>query len=220
MHEVAKSSKKIWSLIKWDKERSTLSRQLSKFLTLKKRTQKEMTKIFEEKVIVLRKTFFLSFSETDLKDIKTTEYFILVSMSNFIFEKEMIRAVMRLKFNKTSEINDLLNRFLKMILKRLKTSLTHVFRACLKLEYHLKEFKKVNIIILRKSKKKNYIESKSYRRIVLLNILSKTLKIIIARRLSNYVEDNNMLLNEQMKVRRDRFSETTLKIIMKVIHTV
>ena len=47
--------------------------------------------------------------------------------------------------------------------------------------------------MLRKSKKKNYFESKSYRLITLLSILRKTLKIIIARRLSDCVEDNNLL---------------------------
>ena len=45
--------------------------------------------------------------------------------------------------------------------------------------------------MLRKLKKKNYFESKSYKLIALLNILKKILKIIITRKLNNYIKDNN-----------------------------
>ena len=58
--------------------------------------------------------------------------------------------------------------------------------------YHSKKFRKINIIMLRKSKKENYFESKSYRLITLLSILRKTLKIVITSRLNNYAEDNDL----------------------------
>ncbi len=61
------------------------------------------------------------------------------------------------------------------------------------MDYHFKKFYKTNIIMLKKSKKKNYFESKSYRLITLLNTLKKTLKIVIIRRLNDYVKDNNLL---------------------------
>ncbi len=64
------------------------------------------------------------------------------------------------------------------------------------MSYYSKKFYKINIIMLRKSKKKNYFESKSYKLITLLNILRKTLKIVITRRFNNYVEDNDLLLLE------------------------
>ncbi len=50
--------------------------------------------------------------------------------------------------------------------------------------------------MLRKSKKKNYFKSKSYRLITLLNILKKILKIVIIYRLSDYIKDNNLFLLE------------------------
>ena len=61
------------------------------------------------------------------------------------------------------------------------------------MNYYSKEFRKINIIVLRKSKKKNYFEPKSYRLIALLSTLKKALKIVIARRLSDCVEDNSLL---------------------------
>ena len=60
------------------------------------------------------------------------------------------------------------------------------------MNYYFKKFRKINIIVLRKSKKENYFESKSYRLITLLSTLRKTLKTVIARRLSDYVKDNDL----------------------------
>ncbi len=62
--------------------------------------------------------------------------------------------------------------------------------------YHPKEFYKANTIILRKPKKENYFESKSYKLIALLSILEKALKIVITRRLNNCVKDNSLLSSE------------------------
>ncbi len=59
------------------------------------------------------------------------------------------------------------------------------------MNYYFKKFRKINIIILKKLKKKNYFKSKL---IALLNILKKILKIVITRRLNNYIKDNNLLL--------------------------
>ena len=88
------------------------------------------------------------------------------------------------------------------------------------MSYHSKEFRKINIIMLRKSKKKDYFESKSYRLITLLSTLRKTLKTVIARRLSDCVEDNNLLSSEQMKVRRKRSTKIALETIIDVVYTV
>ena len=74
--------------------------------------------------------------------------------------------------------------------------------------------------MLRKSKKKNYFESKSYRLIALLSTLKKILKTVIARRLSDCVEDNTFFSSEQMKVRRKRSTETALETIIDVVYIV
>ncbi len=88
------------------------------------------------------------------------------------------------------------------------------------MSYHSKEFRKTNIIVLRKSKKENYSEPKSYRPIALLSTLGKTLKTVITRRLSNCVEDNDLLSPEQMRVRRKRSTKTALKTIVDAVYIV
>ena len=60
-------------------------------------------------------------------------------------------------------------------------------------DYYSKEFKIINIIILRKLRKNNYVKLKLYRSIALLNTLKRILKKIIAKRLSDYVKENILL---------------------------
>lgn len=197
-----------------------LSRQIPKFSVLKKKTQEEVAETFEEKVTVLRDIFFPSSSEADLTDIETMNYSFSISMKDLVSKEEVVRAVMRSKPDKASKINGIPNRFLRMVLEELKTTITHLFRACLKLGYHFREFKKVNIIVLRKPKKEDYTEPKSYRPIALLDTMGKALNSIVAKRLSDYAENGNMLSVEQMRARRGRFTETALETIVETIHTV
>ena len=74
--------------------------------------------------------------------------------------------------------------------------------------------------MLRKSKKEDYFEPKSYRSIALLSTLRKALKTVIARRLSDCVEDNGLLSSEQMKVRRKRSTKIALETIVDAVYIV
>ena len=49
------------------------------------------------------------------------------------------------------------------------------------------------VIILRKSRKNNYLKLKLYKLIALLSILKKILKKIIIKKLSDYVKENILL---------------------------
>ncbi len=59
--------------------------------------------------------------------------------------------------------------------------LIYLFNIYFSLKYYLREFKKINIIILKKLKKEDYIIFKVYYLIILLSILNKTLKLIIIK---------------------------------------
>lgn len=80
--------------------------------------------------------------------------------------------------------------------------------------------KKANTIVLRKPKKYDYSEPKSYRPIALLSTLGKALETVIAKRLGDCAEDNSLLPPEQMGARRKRSTETALETIVNAIHTV
>jgi hypothetical protein len=74
--------------------------------------------------------------------------------------------------------------------------------------------------MLRKLKKKNYFKLLFFRFIALLNTLSKILKLIISKRLRYVVETHKILLNTQIRARRQRLIDTTLQLITKKIYTI
>ncbi len=66
----------------------------------------------------------------------------------------------------------------------------------------LSYFKKTIIIMLRKSRKKNYFKLLFFKLIALLNTLNKILKLIILKRLRYVIKTHNILLRTQIKARR------------------
>ncbi len=54
----------------------------------------------------------------------------------------------------------------------------------------------------------------------MLNTLNKMLELIILKRLRYVVKTYNILLNTQIKVRRQRLIDTTLQLIIKKMHAI
>jgi hypothetical protein len=81
-------------------------------------------------------------------------------------------------------------------------------------------FKKTITIMLLKSRKKNYFKLLFFKLIALLNILDKILKLIILKRLYYVVKTHNILLNAQIKVRKQRLIDTILQLITKKIYII
>ena len=83
-----------------------------------------------------------------------------------------------------------------------------------------KAVQKAQMIVLCKLKKSDYTDSKTYWLIALLDIMSKALKSIMIKRLSNISEIHHMLSDAQMRVRCKRFMISTLNLLVDQIHTV
>ncbi len=98
--------------------------------------------------------------------------------------------------------------------------LTSLFNAYVAHRYYSKQFKKAQTIVLCKSKKSDYTDSKTYQLIALLDIMSKALKLIMIKRLSNIAETHHMLPDAQMKARCKQFVISTLDLLVDQIHTV
>jgi hypothetical protein len=98
--------------------------------------------------------------------------------------------------------------------------LTSLFETCIQLFYHSKTFTEVNTITLKKAKKDDYITSKTYRFIILLNIMSKIMKSIMSRRIAWLTKTYRLLFDSHMKCRKNRSIESTLKLFTKQIYIV
>ncbi len=220
MHELSKAFKSIWRFAKWARIKSQLSKKLSQFLSLKQSDIDHMTTTFEKKIEILREKFFPSSSQANVNDIAESFISLTVSFNSRITEDEVKQTIRWVKADKASNTSNILNRVLQVSLAELISVLTSLFNACVTHKYHSKQFKKTQTIILRKSKKSDYIDSKTYRLIALLDIMSKVLKLIMIKRLSDIVETHHMLSNAQMRVRCKQFVISTLDLLIDQVHTV
>ncbi len=103
---------------------------------------------------------------------------------------------------------------------KLTLILISLFNACVIHKYHLKQFKKTQMIVLCKLKKSDYIDSMMYWFIALLDIMNKTLKSIMIKRLSDITETHFMLSDAQMRMRHKWFMISMLNLLINQVHTV
>ncbi len=220
MHKSSEAFKSIWRFAKWARIESQLSKKLSQFLSLKRSDIDHITTTFEKKIEILQEKFFFSSSQANVSNIAESFISLTVSFNSRITEDEVKQTIRWVKADKASSTSDISNRALQASLAELTSVLTSLFNACVTHKYHSKQFKKTQTIVLCKSKKSDYIDSKTYRLIALLNIMSKALKSIMIKRLSDIVETHRMLSNAQMRARRKQFMILTLDLLVDQVHTV
>jgi hypothetical protein len=73
---------------------------------------------------------------------------------------------------------------------------------------------------LKKLNKSDYITSKTYKSIALLNILKKVMKSIMNKKITFLTKIYRLLLDAQMSARKSKSTETILKLLTKQIHIV
>ncbi len=132
----------------------------------------------------------------------------------------MRQTIQRVKVNKASDAFEISNKVLQVSLTELTLILINLFNACVTHKYHSKQFKKAQTIVLYKSKKSDYIDLKMYRFIALLDIMNKTLKSIMIKRLNDIAETHHMLSNTQMRVRHKWFMISALDLLVDQVHAV
>ncbi len=176
---------------------------------------------FEFKIRLLSNLFFSNTVEIDLIDMWNYNYLNVVLKSSFLITKDEIRqTIKRCKSNNVSESDDIFNRIFKTFVDKLMSHLMSLFRVCVALSYHSRCFREIHTIALKKSKKKNYTNVKTYKSIALLNTFDKILKSVIARRISDLTKTHDLLFVNQMSERKSRSCETVLKLLTKQIHTI
>ena len=212
------SQSSISKLIKWVRIRSNLSREILKMSSL--RTKNHTINTFDEKIESFKNVFFRSSSLTDLRNIANFSYSVSKECLMIITEIEIKQTINQFRIDKTLSSNEISNRILKTCFETLIVMLTSLFQTCVILSYHSRIFRVTHIIILKKSRKVDYIIANVYRSIVLLNTLSKMLKSIIEAKISFLTKHYKLLFETQRKVRRNKFTKTILKLLTEQIHTV
>ena len=188
-------TKLIWCFAKWTRIKSQLFKKLSQFSSLKWSDIDHMTTTFEKKIKILQRKFFSSSFQANVNNIAESFISLTVSFNSRITEDKVKQTIRWVKADKASDTSDISNKALQASFAELISVLTSLFNACIIHKYHSKQFKKTQTIVLCKSKKSDYIDSKMYWFIALLDIMSKALKSIMIKRLSDIVETHHMLSN-------------------------
>jgi hypothetical protein len=68
--------------------------------------------------------------------------------------------------------------------------------------------------------KDDYTLVEAYRPIALLNFMGKILELVMARKLSELAENNDLLPETQMGARKGRLTETVLQLFIEQVHTI
>jgi plasmid maintenance system killer protein len=148
-----------WRFVRWAKLQSHRSKKILKISNLiQKNSLKETTRVvksFENKANMLTKQFFSETTEADLNDMTSFNYRDVVVKTTLLISEDEIRQIInKCKFDSVSNSNEISNRILKILIKKLLSSLTSLFRACVEHNYHLLCFREVNIITLKKIEQK------------------------------------------------------------------
>ena len=137
----------------------------------------------QNKVEIMFEAHFSLSSTVFMKDAAKFDYFSSVDDGTPMTRREMMRVIHKISSNKAFEINKVINRTLRQLVRVVVEQIRFFFDRCIKKGIQSSHFKKVSIIMLRKSRKKNYSKLSSYKSIALLNTLGKMLELIVFERI-------------------------------------
>jgi hypothetical protein len=177
-------------------------------------------KTFNEKAKMFKSVFFSTSSSIELDDILRSFYFRFIEYFFNITKRKMLKIIKRITFDKISNFDEIFNKLFKICVFIMMQLFISIFVVCIQQTYHFKTFKKINIITLKKIDKSDYMISKMYRSIALLNIIEKTLKFIMSKKIPWITKTHRLLFDTFMKCRKNRSIKTILKFFIEQIHIV
>ena len=99
---------------------------------------------------MFKNNFFLSVLNVDSSDIINFIYAKSLALIKSINKNKVNNAIVKLKADKVFEIDQILNRMLKMLRETMTKRLIFVFQSCIDFEYYSKLFREVKTIVLKK----------------------------------------------------------------------
>ena len=146
------------------------------------KTRENVVVTAQNKVEIIFEIHFSFSSTVFMNDIERFVYSLSTNDNETITRREIMKTVYKINSNKASKMNKIINKTLRRLARIIIKQIRFVFDKCIKESIQSLHFKKIFIIMLRKSNKKNYTKSSLYKLIALLNTLNKTLKLIISER--------------------------------------
>lgn len=131
-------------------------------------------------------------------------YYLTESNSNFLFEQinsyDLVKIVSGLESKASQDMFGLSNNLIKKVIDNIALPLTHIFNLSLQSGIIPNELKMAKVIPIFKLNSKDaelLSDMSNYRPISLLSIFSKILEKIVALKLTEYLDTNNLLYKHQ-----------------------
>ena len=147
-----------------------------------------------EKAKILTERFFPYLALVNLNNIIGEIPVTRLRVNSDIITEEMARTISRLLNNIVLRLNKIPNEALKTYSSLIAPWLADVAKACFAIGYYLRLKKAIIMVILYKKGKAHYLFLGSYCFIVLKNTLSKILKRVIIKYITNIAEKHALLL--------------------------
>ncbi|EKG09366.1 Reverse transcriptase, partial [Macrophomina phaseolina MS6] len=205
----------IWRVAKWAQNRET---NQSSHMPALRRPDSNYAEQPKEKLDTLREAFFPEPPQADLSDIEGFTYPQETPWPDVTVE-EVRLAMQRAKPWKAPGPDGIPNSILQQLGPALVPTLTTVYNASLRLGHCPSQFRQSITLALRKNKKDDYTDPKSYRPIALTNTIGKLLESIIARRMSYLVERFDLLPQSHIGGRRGRSTEHAVRLLVETVHS-
>ena len=130
-----------------------------------------------------------------MKDVAKFNYSSLIDDETSMTRREIMKIIHKINSNKTFKINKIINKTLRQFVRVIIKQIHSFFDKYIKKKIQSSHFKKIFTIMLRKSRKKNYLKFLLYKLIALLNTLSKMLKSIMFKRIQYIIKTLKMFSN-------------------------
>ena len=210
--------KKFFEIIKSIK--NAKKKIMSQIIILSLKNRKKLIITTQNKIEIMFEIHFSFLLIMFMKNVAKFDYSSSIDDETSMTRREIIKVIHKISLNKAFKINKIINKALRQFARVVIKQMRFFFDKCIKKKIQLSHFKKIFTIILRKSRKKNYLKFSLYKSIALLNTLNKILKSIIFKRIQYVVKMLKTFLNIQMNARKQRSMNTILQFIIKQIYTI
>ncbi|KAJ5987694.1 hypothetical protein N7481_002904 [Penicillium waksmanii] len=211
----------LWKLSKWARNRQQATSGV--IPPLKGPDSNTSATSDAEKVELLRKTFFPLPPEADLSDLAPgchVHYKPTIEFPN-ITEQEVRDAIHRAPLDKAPGEDTIPNRVWKILAANCGNFVpivTRIFDACMRTGYNPGCFQASVTVTLRKGGPRDFRLPKSYRPVALINTIAKLLESIIATRISDAVEQHQLLPVTHLGGRKGISIDHVIQLIMDRAH--
>ena len=188
-------------------------------------TPQGFTHTVGEEAAALRARFYPTV-EADLSDITDTSFTDntfkspSLDVSSRITAEEVGSLLQARRLYKAPGNDSIPNGFLKAMGPQLTKAVAGLASACWALGHYPQRFKIARTVAIRKPNKARYNEAGSWRPIALLNTVGKLIEGLMAKRLSQAIEEFNLLPDTQMGAQTGRSTETALELLVEQVRTV